>query len=97
MNQPGTLTIQPDGMHDDAAPIRLFRIRHDILNANDSQALFGRQIQEIQTAATMPQTGCRARSARAERATKNPVRCADAPSPGLLRLLAQDCYLDLLP
>ncbi|WP_134819321.1 hypothetical protein [Bordetella bronchiseptica] len=25
---------------------------------------------------------------------KNPVRCADAPSPGLLRLLAQDCYLD---
>ncbi|WP_207211390.1 hypothetical protein, partial [Rhodoplanes serenus] len=43
---------------------------------------------------TMPQTGCHARSARAERATKNPVRCADAPSPGLLRLLAQDCYLD---
>ncbi|WNQ94637.1 hypothetical protein PV003_19840 [Bordetella pertussis] len=44
---------------------------------------------------TMPQTGCHARSARAERGNKKtPVRCADAPSPGLLRLLAQDCYLD---
>ncbi|WP_243463798.1 hypothetical protein [Bordetella bronchiseptica] len=38
----------------------------------------------------------RCRKQAAERATKNPVRCADAPSPGLLRLLAQDCYLDLL-
>ncbi|MFJ0379462.1 hypothetical protein [Bordetella bronchiseptica] len=44
----------------------------------------------------MPRTPAAARPGRAERATKNPARCADAPSPGLLRLLAQDGDIDLL-